>query len=472
MEQLPFIHTIKTPLGYYFYDVNTNQIIQIDEKVYNYLLGTNKNLDSICDIEKKIDKLKKAGYLSNNRPSKMIHSADRSLEFRLNENIEQVTLQVTQQCNFRCSYCIYGGNTNLQRHHTNQCMSYDVAKSIIDFYVKHSIGQDTIFVAFYGGEPLLEFDLIKRVVNYSEKVFEGKDLTFAITTNGSLLNDENVDFMSKHNFEIIVSLDGTPEIHDRARKFAQTGEGTFGAIEKNLKKIRKNNPDFYRKIKFNIVIDPRNEIDALHEMVTNDEIFRGAYIRAILVDDRFTDEKTLFSNKFAIEDQIRQFKALLSYLGRYPDNKVSIISKNSLNDMIGKYKSFMTNQQQLSETMAPGGPCVPGQKRLFVNTNGEFFPCERVSETSDAMKIGNIKDGFDYNKARKILNIAQLTENACKNCWAMRYCTICVKSCDNNGELSGELKLIQCKIVINSTDEIFKDNIMLNEIKQLLKTSQ
>ncbi|MCL2313620.1 MAG: SPASM domain-containing protein, partial [Firmicutes bacterium] len=107
-----------------------------------------------------------------------------------------------------------------------------------------------------------------------------------------------------------------------------------------------------------------------------------------------------------------------------------------------------------------------------VNTNGEFFPCERVSETSDAMKIGNIKDGFDYNKARKILNIAQLTENACKNCWAMRYCTICVKSCDNNGELSGELKLIQCKIVINSTDEIFKDNIMLNEIKQLLKTSQ
>lgn len=260
MENKPFVHMLKTPLAKYAFDVNTNQLIQVNEELYDYL---KKSSDaSISSAAKKqLDFLTSHGYLSSKHPKKMKHYQSDLLEYQLNENVAQVTLQVTQQCNFRCSYCPYTtAEFDVQRKHNSNTMSYETAKAAVDFFAEHSANQNDVCVGFYGGEPLLEYDLIKAMVEYSEKIFKGKNLTFTVTTNGSLFTPENVKFFNEHNFNVMISLDGPPEVHDRSRKFAATGMGTFSVIAKNIQMIKEDFPEFFNKISFNIVIDPRYHV--------------------------------------------------------------------------------------------------------------------------------------------------------------------------------------------------------------------
>ncbi|MCL2773287.1 MAG: Cys-rich peptide radical SAM maturase CcpM [Oscillospiraceae bacterium] len=461
MENKPFIHTMKTPYGYYFFDVNTNQIVGVDEQVYKYL----ETMDSPPEpqVEKALTALKSQGYLSDKHPKKMIHSENDFLEYHLNENIEHITLQVTQECNFRCSYCNYTiGN---QRSHSLQKMSLEMAIAVIDFYFTHSKNQKKAVIGFYGGEPLLEFDLIKNIVQYAEKIFEGKDILFAVTTNGSLFNTENINFLSKHNFTIMISIDGIPEIHDKSRKFAKTGEGTYHVIEKNLKRIKNENPALFEKFSFNAVIDPRNGYDELADMFNKDELFIGTSVRTAIMEDSFTIEKVTESDEYSVEKSIHEVKVYLSLLGKYPDHKVSAVMKSDIINTLKNKKMAMKKQKILPDNMSHNGPCIPGQKRLFITVNGNFIPCEKVNEISEAMCIGNIYDGFDYEKARKLLNVAQLTEERCINCWAVLHCTQCARICDNDGKLSSALKASMCKNTRRSAEESIRNLIMLKELK-------
>lgn len=113
------------------------------------------------------------------------------LDVFLTRKLAKITLQLTQNCNFRCKYGIYSETHNLrQRSHSTERMTFETAKKAIDFLWKHSVDSPDVNIGFYGGEPLLEFPLLKKAVKYSERLFEGKNLTFSVTTNGTLLNDE------------------------------------------------------------------------------------------------------------------------------------------------------------------------------------------------------------------------------------------------------------------------------------------
>ena len=90
------------------------------------------------------------------------------------------------------------------------------------------------------------------------------------------------------------------------------------------------------------------------------------------------------------------------------------------------------------------GPCIPGTRRLFVNVQGDLFPCERVSETSPIMKLGNVDQGFDENKVGLLLNSGKVTEDLCKKCWALLHCNQCVRNADGKDHLSRELKVKYC----------------------------
>lgn len=464
MENTPFIHTIKTPYGYYFYDINTNQIIQINEQIFKYLNNTKLIINS--DIKNKIKDLKNLGYLSNNRPVKMKHPENDFLEYHLNENLSQLILQVTQNCNFRCLYCVYSTiNFETQRNHSIRKMELKTAIASIDFFAEHSKNQKTVNLSFYGGEPLLEFKLIKELVKYSKTIFEGKDINFSITTNGSLFNDEIIKFLSENKFNLMVSIDGTPEIHNKSRKFANTGEGTYSVIEKGLKKIKNLNPNFYKKIIFNVVIDPRNNYNELLKFFNENELFANSVIKNAIIDDKYTVEKITLNEEYTIEYKVQKFKTILSLLGRYSEKKISTVSKINIYDEFNYFEKALKSKKKLSYEMSHSGPCIPGQTKLFITTNGDFIPCEKVDETSDAMCIGNIYDGFNYDKARKLLNIAQLTEKNCINCWAIRNCMICARYCDNNGELSSEIKTANCKITKFTMEEYLKNYIMLKELQ-------
>lgn len=464
MNTAPFIHLIKTPLNYYIYDVNTNEFLKVDEDIYYYFKKGNYN----NPIKKKLEDIINKGYLSTNRPKKMCHSKSKYLKYNLDENVEQINIQMTQQCNFRCTYCTYMEQDITQnRIHNNVKMTKKLAFDIVDFFVNHSKNQRKVCIGFYGGEPMLEFNLIKEIVEYAKYSFDGKDLSFTISTNGSLFNNENLDFFSNNNFSILVSLDGPEKIHNESRKFAKNGAGSYGVVEKNLMKIKNNYSELYKKIIFNAVIDSRNDIEKIYNYFEN-ELFINNTVQFNEIDEIFFVEKTIPSNKYLINKNKEQFKAYLNYFNIINNQQKSKVEQKNVFKSIDKIIKRMEDKAPIGDEMSHSGPCIPGQKRLFINVFGDFYPCERVNEGSEAVTIGNIKSGFDYEKADKILNICKLTEEECKNCWAIFHCLICVKSCDNNGKLSREFKLSHCASIKKIVESNFKEYLLFKEINEEL----
>lgn len=463
----PFIHALRTPLCNYIYDVNTNMFVSVDESTYQYLRKAEQQggiLPAITDeqIEKNLEALREQGFLSAKRPQIIQHSYTDLETYHLNENIEQMALQVTQQCNFRCSYCTYrASDFEFQRDHSAKRMTVETALSAVDFFAERCGNQQHITIGFYGGEPLLEFPLIQSVVEYAEKKLYAKDLRFSVTTNASLLTLNIARFMSEHNFMVTISLDGTPETHDRSRRFASNGKGSFSTIRQNLESLREQCPEL--KYTFNTVIDPRYPCDSLHKLFNQDAFFGGAKLMSTLIDDQFSIEKTVPGEIFMQQDSCHTFKSYLVYRGVYDRKRASHVACETLSGILYNLKTHMRPAISLNDVTAPGGPCMPGQQRLFVSVDGNLYPCERVSENSQAMNIGNLKNGFDFEKVDRLLNIAQDTAEDCKNCWAFRNCKLCGAHSDNCGELSGDLRRSHCEDVRAQVEDLFRDYLWTRE---------
>ena len=152
-----------------------------------------------------VNMLKEQGYFSTESYIKEVrHIYSDYLSVFLARKLTKITVQLTQNCNFRCKYCIYSETHNTrQRSHSTERMTWETAKKAIDFLREHSVDSPEVNIGFYGGEPLLEFPLLKKAVEYSEQQFEGKKLTFNITTNGTLLNDEMIYFFQEHDVWMI-----------------------------------------------------------------------------------------------------------------------------------------------------------------------------------------------------------------------------------------------------------------------------
>lgn len=463
----PFIHAMKTPLRNYIYDVNTDMFIDVDEDTYQYLKKVEQRDNGealIADqhIKQNLEILHAQGFLSAKHPKQIRQSQSDFMEYHLNENIAQMALQVTQQCNFRCAYCAYcASDFEFQRDHSSKRMSIETALTAVDFFAARCGNQEAPVIAFYGGEPLLEFPLIQQVVQYAVEKLYGKNLRFTITTNASLLRPDIARFLLENNFMTLISLDGTSETHDRSRRFASNGRGSFSVIRHNLEIIKEQYPEF--EFSFNIVVDPRYPCDSLHEMFSRDELFREAQLTSTLIDDQFSIEKTIPDEAFIQQDSQYTFKSYLAVRGVYPRENVSNIAYASLNTNFSRIKTNMKPKISLADITAPGGPCITGGRRLFVSADGNLYPCERVSEASQAMNIGNLWDGFDFEKVDKILNIAQTTAEDCKNCWAFRHCTLCGKHSDNCGELSADLRRSQCDNVRAQVEDTFRDYLWMKE---------
>lgn len=171
MSELPFIKLFKTVKAYYIFDVNTASIIRVDSNLYLNLekLITGKIIFSQIDSATldKINKLKSQGFLEScNVDAEIKHAAADHIEDYMENNVHQLILQVTQNCNLRCKYCVYSG-TYINRVHTKKRMSIETAKKAVDFYRKHNGNIETAIISFYGGEPLLEVELISEIIDLS-----------------------------------------------------------------------------------------------------------------------------------------------------------------------------------------------------------------------------------------------------------------------------------------------------------------
>lgn len=461
-NNLPHIHLFESIGKYYFYDVNKHKTVNISKEIYDIL---QKQLhDGIEPNNLIIQQLKSDGFLSANRVEKIEHPADNILVDILNNKVKKICLQLTQQCNFRCNYCVYSGNYENRNHATTK-MSPSLAKAGIDFLLGHAKDSPTISVGFYGGEPLLEFELIKECMEYTNKVAEGKKIAYSMTTNGSLLNNEMVETFLKYDATVAISLDGPSDIHNKNRKFASNGKGTYEIVYNNIIDIMKKYPEFRRKIQYSMVIDPTVQIGCINEFIaTEDELFGQNSISSTLVNGLYRKDKIASTQEFFQNWEYEKFKYYLFLLGRLPENKSSRLMNNSHITLL----EFISKSQKifypLSKNDHHSGPCIPGQVRLFMNTEGDFYPCERVNETSEVMKIGNIKEGFDFDKIRALLNIGTLTESECKDCFAFRGCYLCAAYADESSELSKNKKMISCNTVRYNFEEMLKNAVILKEL--------
>lgn len=459
-----------TPFSFYAYDVNLNQLIEISEDLYFELKEIINNTYSTENISEELRELRENGYFNEPVVKGIKNELTDMNKLKLEKAIKTICLQITQNCNFRCDYCVYSENVNKQqRSHSPKKMSFDTAKKSIDFLLNHTVGTENPNIAFYGGEPLLEFDLIKKIIHYAENTFKGKKIKFNITTNGSLLTIDKAKYLYEHNVVTMISLDGPKNIHDKYRLLAEGNIGSFDIIRKNIEKIKEELPGFYKQLTIHSVINSECDLEEIN-LIKKDKLFNEINFRYSLVDFTFdSNKKKQINKKFVTDYEYSMFLSQLYNLGFVKKNfRKNILDYpyEVLQNMIANLNEFPA--QQLSEFSFPGGQCLPGEAKLFVDYKGTLYPCEKVCESED-MQIGNIYDGFNHKKIEKILKFCELTEEQCKNCFAFQLCSTCIYKCTDNGILSKEKRLNCCNESRKGVEQYLRLKIQNYEMLKYMK---
>jgi len=255
-----FIHKFRTSRYFYIYDVPSNQILRVDPEIYNLINEDGLNTEVTKIIEHARNTL---GIFYPSPLKGLKFPQDREIKKQLESGLQQLILNVTEDCNMRCKYCKASGAYFYERPHSPRYMTPNIAEKAIDFFITHSSKSQRRSISFFGGEPLLNFNLIKRSVEYAISQTGEKNMHFSLTTNGTLLSDDIIDFLVRHNFSLYISLDGPKDIHNKNRVF-KNGKGTFDKIIENLQKIkRKSEEYFYSNIGINATLTPPWEIDKI-----------------------------------------------------------------------------------------------------------------------------------------------------------------------------------------------------------------
>ena len=386
----------------------------------------------------------------------------------LGRTMSQILLQVTQDCNFRCEYCVYTASIDgVQRKHQNKHMSWDTAKRAVDYLWEHSIDSDVITIGFYGGEPLLEYSLIQKVISYSDKRFAGKQIHYAMTTNASLLSIEKARYLYDHHVHLILSIDGPAEIHNANRPFKNSNCGSYSVVLNNITQLKKELPEYINEIELNMVIDPQSNLDEIYSILNEGGDFYGFKAMATIINDLSLKKKNNRTQDFSIQLEYQTFLLLLKELGLVKINAHFPLSEITVETAKKALEKKYEPTSQLPESASPGGMCVPGVHKLFVTADERLITCERVNEPSDAGFLGTLTDGIDVARAEKILNLAELTKQECRECWAFRYCYNCLSHCDDGNCASRSLRLEHCKNAKQSVGYVFQIMLLLLQKEEL-----
>ena len=466
MNTNPFVHVFKMADENFLYDVNKNNILQIDNETYQYFRNENADVPD-GKVFENIKRLQSRGYLSNKRIEKIEHPMSKLIHSYLSCKLQSICLQVTQDCNLRCEYCVYSGGYS-NRTHNKQKMSFDTAKKSIDFLIANSTESDMVCIGFYGGEPLLNFEVIKETVLYVTQEYTGKEYYFALTSNGTVFTDEYLAFLEEYKFTVTVSIDGNKEMHDINRKFKNSEVGSFDIIMDNIRKIRDNYPNLSKNLMFSVVLSVSSDYVGCNDFFANTDIVKDTDLAVSTVSDRYAEHKYNTQKEANIIAQRYEiFKCILILIGKLEENSCSNMVKNYYYKMKEHYKQFYITENNVEAITHPAGPCIPGAFRLFVNTEGNFYPCEKVSEISEVSKIGDLQNGFNYSNIDTILNVGRLGNDMCKNCWAYRYCKVCVSAIDDLTHLSLEKKKKCCERVKKEVEMMMQEYCFISKYNAL-----
>ncbi|MDR0614787.1 MAG: radical SAM protein [Lactobacillales bacterium] len=444
----------KTEDHYYFYDTGTGKVAQFKLNVYLVMKclleeGSYESLFSLPmtqkDILAAVDEIllgiEEHDLLSAPEVQTLTGDAVINLSEILESSINSVTLEVTEECNLRCKYCIYHPSHPDYREFGHKHMSWDTAKKAIDFLKAHSLEVEAPYIGFYGGEPLINFKLIQKCIEYAKEVF-GEKVTFSLTTNATLVTEKIAKFLFENDTNVIISLDGPKEIHDENR-IAASGQGSYEATVNGAKKLLVTAEKFGKKesIIFNVVVfgeDYHQRYDKIQSFF-NQEKWLSEDIQVMISNADYGPIESEYFVPSSKEDQ-DMMKNLYSPLFTWDakkrqasKKKEQLISDLDMDKAMQKIHKRRLLKKPLTE-YGMNGCCVPGERRIYVNAEGVFFHCEKVGNIPS---IGNVHSGLDEGKIKRFYVDEYIQEAVkyCKNCWAINLCSLCYIGCyDANGK--------------------------------------
>ncbi len=397
-------------------DVNSGGVHIIDDLTYDLLDNVEPPFEEKCParVVEKLSKTYPAGEIEECYAEiielyndKILFSEDDYEKYALTSvasPIKSMCLHVSHDCNLRCEYCFastgdFGGGRML--------MSLETGKKAIDFLMKMSANRQTLELDFFGGEPLMNFDVVKQIVAYAreEEKKYNKTIRFTITTNGMLLTEDKMDFINNEMSNVVLSIDGRKEVNDRMRKRVD-GTGSYDRILENFKKFvpMRGDKDYYVRgtyTKYNL--DFSNDVIHLYE-----QGFDQISVEPVMADPKMP---------YAISD------------GDLPKifKEYEILSEKIMKIRSeGKFINFFHFMLDLDQ-----GPCAIkrlkgcgcGNEYIAVSPDGDIYPCHQFVGL-EQFKMGNVNDGsFNYDIKADFAKAHVYTKPECVKCWAKFYCS-------------------------------------------------
>ncbi len=445
---------------YIVLDVNSGGVHIVDEMTYDLLDDAKPPFADECPAEI-LEKLSgkydaeelKECYLELKSlyEEKILFSVDdyeKYAAFAVASPIKAMCLHIAHDCNLRCTYCFAStGDFGTGR----KLMPVETGKMAIDFLLEKSGNRENLELDFFGGEPLMNFDAVKEIVQYArerEKEY-GKHFRFTITTNGLLLDDDKIDFINKEMSNVVLSIDGRKEVNDRIR-VTPNGKGSYDIILPKFRQLvdaRSKDKDYYVRgtfTKFNLDFSE----DVFH---LNEAGFDQISVEPVVGDpnDPYALTEAELPQVFAEYEKLAQ--RLLE------------------NDKAGKHFNFFHFMLDLNQ-----GPCAIkrlrgcgcGNEYVAITPDGDIYPCHQFVGMEE-YKMGNLEEGtFDMEMKKVFAGTHIYNKPKCRECWAKFYCS---GGCNANNyqyagdihnahELSCEMekKRLECAIMMQAVKAIEK----------------
>jgi uncharacterized protein len=444
-------------------DVNSGGVYALDEPAYDVLARLIANPEAsdpeiLAALAQCYDRGQAAETLSELREmigAGFLFTPDAEPEFTVNTEgiVKAMCIHAAHDCNLRCKYCFADAGEYHMRDRS--ILPPETGRKALDWLVRKSGNRYNLEVDFFGGEPLLNFPAIREIVAYGrelEKKYH-KHFKFTVTTNGVNLNDEMIEFFNREMDNVVLSMDGRPEVHDRMRPTAN-GKGSYGLIIDHAKALaeRRGQRQYYIRGTYT-----RYNLDFANDVLHLADLgFEQLSIEPVVTDP---------GHDYALrpEDLPRiyaEYERLgKEYLARRSD---------------GRWFNFFHFMLDLT-----GGPCLQkrltgcgaGNEYVAVTPNGDIWPCHQFVGREN-MRMGSVLDEtFDSDKQAYFKRNHVLAKEKCRSCWARFYCSggCAANAHAFNGDIakphdmecSIEQKRLECAMaiyVIEHRDELTGDS--------------
>lgn len=404
------IHVFSYHDKHYIYDTGSGSLHECDEKTAGYLKGESIEItdEEIKGILTDVEALKAEGLLYKEEV--------KAYPMKSSE-VKALCLHICHDCNLRCKYCFADEGAY---HNVREMMSLETAKAAIDFLIRNSGNRKVLEVDFFGGEPLMNLEVVKQTVYYAkaEAAKVGKRFLFTTTTNGLLLDDDAIAFFNEEMENVVLSLDGRAEVHDAVRKTVN-GKGSFNLVIEKIKKFVKSRGDKHYYV--------RGTFTAQNLDFAQDVLFLADNgFDSISMEPVVTDIPELQIREEHLATIEREYEVLCEeYLKR---------------DEAGEGFNFFHFNIDLE-----GGPCLQkrvsacgaGNEYFSVVPNGDIYPCHQFAGDKK-WRMGSVYEGTLNPQIREqFASSCLFTRNKCGDCFAK---FICSGGCNaNNYHYNGDI---------------------------------